>query len=643
MPVNKIHSFFAIFIGSFCALCFLVIIILFYNYQSDRIKSLALQSTTLLAEWNKLENDTNDLLLNRFTQFGTDSSPIITNWEQDYRTFELNLEKMTENPLIKRQPDIMKRLGGAYRVWRFTEVRLHNASYYFNQIIKSGLGERVMVNGMLHTMYQMRMEGQLNVDEICLLEDTIYALESLDNATNEFDHLFNSIVFDMKTSGERYLRRIRFLFIALFSSAVLVLVISLLINRQLKTAQLNRKVYLETRKARILRRLCENSSEEELTAFSEQQNAYDFKFSIESPILLLLLQIDDFQDFSHLHSIEGQQKIINVLCENFSSMLSGNGLEAEYFRYNEEFVVFMMNAAAEDDFSLLKNRIKSWHDDNTESDKISVSITLSDLCFETEDLDRDFEYLCRLSEYRYLTGKHSFIFPGSWKLLPTEPFRYPLEKERLFEEAFKSLDVDATLKLMSEMISYAEPYGPESVKRLILRLTAAQSSVVELLEKSFHVSVSRGVTPMIIAIQKKDTLEEANKMLESIVVNVIEACQQKKTEKHDQTVIMIKEIIEEELDNLNLSADHIADRFNLTTSYINRLFKQHTSLSIAGYINDRRLLKAKDLLQVSGAIVSQAAEQAGFASMGTFFRLFKKKFGRTPGELVSDPGCSDIE
>gem|GEM_PF-2188780 len=643
MPVNKIHSFFAIFIGSFFLLCFLILIILFYNHQSDKIKSLALESMTMLAEWNRLENDSNDLLLNRFTQFGTDSSLVVSNWENDYRSFEIKLDKLIDNEFIKRQPEILKRLDGAYRVWRFTEVRLNNASFYFNQIIQSGLGEKVMVNGMLHTMYMMRMQGQLDIDEISLLEETIYALESLDNATNEFDHLFNSIVLDLEVSGERYLQRIRGLFVALFSSAVLVLIISFYINRQLKTAQVNRKIYLDSRKARLLQSLCENSSEEGQAVFNEKRVEYELKLSFDVPVMLIMIQIDNFNDFSHLYNIEEQQDSIMELCSDFKTMLSQNSTNIEYFLYNKEFIVFIMNTAADCEFSDLEDGIRIWHSKVPADGDLSISITLTDLCFETDDLDRDFEYLCRLSEYRYLLGKHSFITPGAWKIKPFEYFKYPQEKERLFIEAFKSLDHDETINLMSEMIDYAAPYGPESVKRLILRLTAAQSSVAELLAKSFHIEVLQGVTPMILEIQKKETLEEARMMLDGIVSNVINACQQKKSEKHDQTVLMIREIIENELDNLNLSADYIADRFNLTTSYINRLFKQHTSFSIAGYINERRLLKAKELLLSSGLTVSQAAEKAGFASMGTFFRLFKKNFGQTPGELVSDPVNTKIE
>ncbi|MDC7124489.1 MAG: helix-turn-helix transcriptional regulator [Spirochaetales bacterium] len=582
-----------------------------------------------------MESSTNDLLLNRFTQFGKGSSPVIENWEKQYKGFGDRLESLLNNPYLTRQDGIKERLDGAYRVWRFTEVRLNNADYYFKQIIQSGLGEKVMVNGMLHTMYQMRMQNQLSVNEICLLEETVCVLESLDNVTDEFDFLFHSIVHDMNAAGEVYLKRVRALLFALFFSAVVVLIVFVLIYRQLNSAQINRRVYLESRKARLMRNLCKNSSEEELSIFKKKEVEYELEISIDKPVMIIMFQIDNFNDFSHKYNIEEQQSKILNFCFMFSAFLKETGYKSEYFRYEDEFIVYMLNSEDSNNYELFEQNLRKWHKNNLGKQDFSVSVTISDICLDNQDLDRDFEYLQRLSEYRYLMGSNAFITPGSWDMVPDEEFRYPLEKQRQFEETIKSLNDEEALVLMNEMLDYAKPYGPETIKRFVIRFAASLVSVVELLEKSYHLPPLEGVVPMILAIQKKNTIDETAAMLEGVIIQVTDACKKKKSEKHDHNVELIKDIINSSFADFNLSADQIADKFNLTTSYINRLFKQHTTLSIAGYINECRLLHAEELLKTSDKTVAQIAEQSGFASMGTFFRLFKKRFGLTPGEMAT--------
>lgn len=620
---------------------------MFYNSQSNKIDDLTLESMTVLAEWNELQNKTNDLLLNRFTYFGNESASIITGWEDSYHLFGTHLEALIDNPLIQRQPDLRSSLAGAYRVWRYTEVRLNNASYYFSQIFQSDLGERVFVNGMLHTMYQLRLEDQLAVDEIILLEETIFALEYLDNSAREFDTLFTSIVVEMKSVGETYLNRIRLLFVGLFCTVVVILAASFFINRQLRIAQHNRKLYLENSRRQLLRELCENSGQETLDLFRESREKLNLSISLDAPVKLLLIQIDDFYVFSHTYNLHEQGQFTKAVGEGCIEQLSRFSCTVDAFFYADDQVVVLINSGLEKDAAVqhYAKALKSWQEQVAEEFPFTITITSGDYCFEIEDLDHDFEKLLRDAEYRYLLGNGSFItrthdseVVGAPLLPispPEDPFRYPLEKERLFEDAFKSLNQSAALRVINEMIDYAKPYGPESVKRLIIRLTASQSSVIDLLEKSYHISAIAGVTPMILKIQKVETLQEAVSLLEDVTSNVIAACLQKKNFKHDHTVAAIKEIVEERLTDFNLSADQIADQFKLSASYINRLFKQQTSMSIAGYINNVRLEKAESLLQEGSMTVSQVAEKSGFSSMGTFFRLFKKKFGQTPGDRNS--------
>ena len=226
-------------------LCLLTGVVIFYTTQSNRVQTLALESQALLSQWNQFENLTYQVLLDRFTVSEEGDRGILDEWSTEYRAFSLSLENLISRELRQSDHSMQSRMDGAWRVWRYTEVQLNNAEHYFNLVLKSGLGQKVMVNGFLHTMYKLRMQNQLSSDEILLLDDTLYALETLDNATKEFDTLITSIVKDLKEEGIHYLKRIRLVSLGLLLTATLILGLSVLINRQLKAAQQSRKFDLE--------------------------------------------------------------------------------------------------------------------------------------------------------------------------------------------------------------------------------------------------------------------------------------------------------------------------------------------------------------------------------------------------------------
>jgi AraC-like DNA-binding protein len=55
-------------------------------------------------------------------------------------------------------------------------------------------------------------------------------------------------------------------------------------------------------------------------------------------------------------------------------------------------------------------------------------------------------------------------------------------------------------------------------------------------------------------------------------------------------------------------------------------------MPLTDYINSKRLQRAAVLLQSTGANIEEIADQCGFLDPNYFARLFKRKYGKTPGE-----------
>ncbi len=81
----------------------------------------------------------------------------------------------------------------------------------------------------------------------------------------------------------------------------------------------------------------------------------------------------------------------------------------------------------------------------------------------------------------------------------------------------------------------------------------------------------------------------------------------------------------------NITLQQLSDIFYLNGTYISRLFKKHTALTLRSYILDRRITYAKHLLS-DGKSVSDACYEAGFSDYTNFIRSFTKLTGLSPGK-----------
>ena len=79
----------------------------------------------------------------------------------------------------------------------------------------------------------------------------------------------------------------------------------------------------------------------------------------------------------------------------------------------------------------------------------------------------------------------------------------------------------------------------------------------------------------------------------------------------------------------NISLDTLARRFFVSKYYLCRAFKKHNGVSVHGYINHKRVLYAKQLIE-QGETASGAAYKVGFGDYSAFYRAYVKIIGKAP-------------
>lgn len=79
----------------------------------------------------------------------------------------------------------------------------------------------------------------------------------------------------------------------------------------------------------------------------------------------------------------------------------------------------------------------------------------------------------------------------------------------------------------------------------------------------------------------------------------------------------------------SISLDALARRFFVSKYHLCRAFKKHNGISVHGYINKKRVMYAKRLIE-SGETASGAAYRVGFGDYSSFYRAYVKVLGKSP-------------
>ena len=88
----------------------------------------------------------------------------------------------------------------------------------------------------------------------------------------------------------------------------------------------------------------------------------------------------------------------------------------------------------------------------------------------------------------------------------------------------------------------------------------------------------------------------------------------------------------------DVSLAELADHMGYNKSYCSQLFGRMIGTNVRGYLNDLRAEHARRLLlEEDGAekTVLDIAMECGFESMNTFYRAFRKRFKKSPREMLS--------
>lgn len=131
--------------------------------------------------------------------------------------------------------------------------------------------------------------------------------------------------------------------------------------------------------------------------------------------------------------------------------------------------------------------------------------------------------------------------------------------------------------------------------------------------------------------QGEDTPEKmAGKLIQAsdLVMNRLD---EKKKSRNHQLKARILSYLEEHFEEEGLTAFRICDQIGISEKYLIQFVKEQTGESFTVFLERKRIEKAMDYLKTTDFSNEVIAAKCGFSAVNTFYRVFRKRVGMSPG------------
>ncbi len=211
---------------------------------------------------------------------------------------------------------------------------------------------------------------------------------------------------------------------------------------------------------------------------------------------------------------------------------------------------------------------------------------------------------------------------------------FELEK-KLFLDMY-SFEIEKAKKVLREMIDLIIAINPKqmihNVKNYYVQLSAIMAR--KLYESQVPVDKVlsfNSASVEIIEDKMSDAqfLQCADELVEFFVTVITE---RKKPSFGHQTVNKVIIFINDEIET-NLTVEDIAKQFNISTSHLSRIFREHTGVTLVEYLNIRKVEECQYFLRHTNKPISDISNSFHFCNQSYFTRIFKKYTGLTPKQF----------
>ncbi|WP_172370702.1 helix-turn-helix domain-containing protein [Sporosarcina jiandibaonis] len=134
----------------------------------------------------------------------------------------------------------------------------------------------------------------------------------------------------------------------------------------------------------------------------------------------------------------------------------------------------------------------------------------------------------------------------------------------------------------------------------------------------------------LMLIEQRLTKDNAEKLAEELIEFFIYIVAEKQFSLlMHHTVNKVVQYIDKEVEG-PMSVEGLSSMFDVSTSHLSRIFREHTGITLVEYINLKKVEESQYYLRFSDMKISDVSDRFNFCNQSYFTRIFKKYTGETP-------------
>ena len=225
------------------------------------------------------------------------------------------------------------------------------------------------------------------------------------------------------------------------------------------------------------------------------------------------------------------------------------------------------------------------------------------------------------------------VFKAGHPTARSDAYLYPMESETRLLAAVEAGETAGVKAVFAELQVNAKAGNPDDAFMPFRLLRAMEMTLRRAIDRLSSMETIPGFQEKLhfAELETPDQIEYP-KLLE-LFLTLAELVKEVKSGHYGELTKRIKEYVDANFADPQLCLWKIAGTFDLTDTYLCKLFKAHTGENLFGYIQNLRLTKAKELLDSSAFTVQEISVEVGYVNVSSFRRAFKRCFGVQPSTL----------
>ena len=262
--------------------------------------------------------------------------------------------------------------------------------------------------------------------------------------------------------------------------------------------------------------------------------------------------------------------------------------------------------------------------------EISLSFFLSSPMQQPSALYPAMHQLQEMARYQY--------FYTGGVILPAEDFDPESRSAELpalpdlaqLESALRAADSDACTRLLDEYFDTLQSHTFEAAQASVNMLASRLITVMKKLQSSQPAFPAIDYHEFFSSVTGAHSAQAARQAVDAPLGQIMEYMASSDSETANLLADDVVRYLDQNFADYNLSSKSIAQEHHISVPYLNRLFKQKTGKTIALYLKQLRLERARQMLTDTNLSVEAIARKVGFENTKYFYTLFKNEFGVSP-------------